>query len=88
MRNLYMIINQYQRGHEMVLNQLITFRNNRLYFKIKELNQLYKYFSSLDSSNRKESNFLVFLQSIFSSIPLSNFKTNQQIISYMKELLS
>lgn len=85
MNNLYTKISQYQRGYKNVLNQLITIRKNNMFFRVKELNQLYAQFLPSHSYVTKESEFLSFLQTIFQTIPLKNYSTHQDIVTYIKK---
>ncbi|MEK4229698.1 hypothetical protein [Solibacillus sp. FSL H8-0538] len=84
MVNLYTVIDQYQRGYTNVLNRLIVFRKEQISFNNSDLNHLYRQFTSTNPSNNA-SDFLQFLQSNFSSLSLSQYRTHQQIVSYLKE---
>jgi hypothetical protein len=83
--NIVTKISQYQRGYTNVMNQLMYFRCGRLYFCFKELNALFLQFPHSRYFDTKEAAFLAFLQSVFKSISLQQYKTHQEVIAYIKQ---
>ncbi|MBU8915116.1 hypothetical protein BGM25_03530 [Bacillus sp. FJAT-29953] len=88
MNNLVTMISQYQRGYGDVLNRLFYFRGGSLYFRNKDLNRLYKQFTSLNAPAKKEAEFLSRLQSLFSSISLADCPSQKMVIAHFEKSLS
>ncbi len=86
MNLLYKVIDQYQRGFTDVLNRLFYFRKGMICFRNRELNVLYNRYSAQCSENKLNS-FLECLHLVFTTISLSQFITNKEIINLIEEKL-